>query len=340
MKKILNIAKYLLFAVIGIFLFWKVYKDQPIDELLEAAKEINYWWILLTLVIGIFSHIARALRWEIALQSNDISARKDNLFYSVMVGYLANYALPRMGEITRAAVLKKYNGVSFTKGFGTIVTERIVDLIILLIFTFFIFIFQRDVITKFLLENPSVSENVKKIFSLNNILIVSISLTVIILAYFFFITKIKPNSKILGKIKEKLTSFKVSVFSIFKLKRPLLYVLYSILIWVLYYLSFYFAFPAFKFFDEIEIGHLIAFTVYVMASYGMVAPVQGGIGAYHFMVISTLIIYGVGTTDARLFALVVHGSQTILIIVTGFLSLIAMSFINKKIKNYGKTKIY
>jgi len=334
-KKIFNIAKYLLFIGIGIFIFWKVYKDQPIDELIDSASQVNYWWVAFALVIGVFSHIIRALRWDIALQSNNLKARKDNLFYSVMVGYLANYAFPRMGEISRAAVLKKYNNIPFTTSFGTIVTERLVDLIILLLFTLTVLIFQKDVISTFLLENPSISENVNKMISLENILIFSAIAIMSLLVYLFLITR-KTQNNLLEKVLKKLSELKIAILSIFKLKRPLLYIFYSILIWVLYYLGLYLALPGFSFYHELNLGHLAVFTVFVMGSYGMVAPIQGGLGAYHFMIISTLVIYGTDSVDARLFALIVHGTQTILIIILGFFSLIAMSTVNKKNNTNGQ----
>ena len=148
-RKLFDAFKFLAFISIGIFLFWKVYKDQPIDELIESAQNVNYWWISLGLLIGILSHYIRALRWGIALDSMGISARKDNLFHSVMVGYLANLAIPRMGEVSRAAVLKKYNQVPFSAGFGTIVSERIIDLLFLGIATLYVLIFENDIIISF-----------------------------------------------------------------------------------------------------------------------------------------------------------------------------------------------
>lgn len=331
-KKILNTLKFIIFIGIGVFLFWKVYKDQPIEDLVVSAKNTNYWWITLSIVVGIFSHIIRALRWDIALKSNKITARRDNLFYSVMIGYFANLAVPRMGEVTRAAVLKKYNNVPFSIGFGTIVTERLVDMLVLLCMTVLVILLQNNVLAEFIINNPSVSENLQNIFSVRNIIISGCTLIAAVLLYLAITSRDKKSNSLFGKIFGKLDSFKTALLSVFKLEKPALYIFYSILIWVLYFLGLYTACPAFDFFEVSSIGIMEALTVFVLASYGMVVPVQGGLGAYHFMVISTLIIYGVSDTDSRLFALIVHATQTLLSIVAGALSLVAIITVNKKRK--------
>ncbi len=328
-KKIINTVKFVAFISIGLFLFWKVYKDQPVDDLIAAAKNVNYWWIALASVIGILSHVVRALRWEIILSSLGIKTYKDNLFYAVMVGYLANLAIPRMGEVSRSAVLKNYNKVPFTTGFGTIVTERIVDVVIMLGLTFFVVLFHKDIILEFLRNNPAVSDNVRNLLSYRNLIIISILGVGALAGYLFLLVRSKKSDNILTKIFSKLNTFKEGLFSIFKVKRPFLYLFYSLLIWFLYYLMMYVSFPAFSFTGANEFTASSILVVFLMGSYAMLAPVQGGIGAYHFMVISTLIIYGVEDADARLFALIVHGINTVVIMLVGFLSLAMLPIANR-----------
>jgi len=330
-QKLFNVLKFLAFISIGIYLFWKVYKDQPIDELIESAQHVNYWWIGLGLLIGILSHFIRALRWGIALDSMGISARRDNLFHSVMVGYLANLVIPRMGEVSRAAVLKKYNQVPFSSGFGTIVSERIIDLLLLGAATVYVVLFENNIILQFFQNNPAISENVQALLSARNLIIISIVVLVAIIGYLFLMFKKGTEHSLLSKISIKLQTFKEGLFSIFKLNKPLLYILYSILIWLCYYLMLYVSFPAFSFSETMDFGAGAILVVFVLGSYGMVAPVQGGIGAYHFMVISALIIYGLDDSNARLFALIVHVSQTIMLIVVGLISLSVLPLINRKI---------
>jgi hypothetical protein len=328
-KKIVNTVKFVAFISIGLFLFWKVYKDQPVEDLIVAAKNVNYWWIALVSIIGISSHLVRALRWEIILSSMGIKTYKDNLFYAVMVGYLANLAIPRMGEVSRSAVLKKYNKVPFTTGFGTIVTERIVDVVIMLGLTFFVVLFHKDVILEFLRNNPAVSDNARNLLCTRNLVIMGVMGVLAIAGYLFLLARSKKSENILTKIFGKLNAFKEGLFSIFKVKRPVLYLFYSLLIWFLYYLMMYFSFPAFSFAGNIGFTANEILVVFLMGSYAMLAPVQGGIGAYHFMVISTLIIYGVDDADARLFALIVHGINTIVIMVVGFFSLAMLPIANR-----------
>ncbi len=333
-KKIVNTIKFILFIGIGIFLFWKVYKDQSIDDLINTSKNINYRWLVLAAIVSVGSHLIRALRWELALTSIGIKPSRSNLFHAVMIGYLANLAIPRLGEVSRSAVLKKYEKIPFTSGFGTIITERIVDVIIMLGITVLVIFYNDSFFSKFLTNNPSVSEKFQALFSTKNTIIVTLFFLITVGAYLLILKHSEKTQSQIKKIFEKITSFKEGLFSIFKIKHPFLYIVYSLLIWFMYFAVICLTFNAFVFVGGINLTLNQMLVVFLMGSYAMLAPVQGGIGAYHFMVIASLVIYGINDTDARLFALIAHGVSTIVVVVFGFVSLILLPVYNKnRVKN-------
>ncbi|GAB4284753.1 MAG: lysylphosphatidylglycerol synthase transmembrane domain-containing protein [Marinilabiliales bacterium] len=327
-KKIINVLKFVFFLAAGLFLFWIVYKDQDFEQLSKALKNIDYLWIIFGLILGIISHLIRAIRWQMLAHSLDYKPSFINSFLSVMVGYLVNLGIPRMGEVSRAAVIKRYEKIPFSQSFGTIVLERIIDLLILILLTAIVFIFRYDLFVDFLNNNPAVGEKFRNINFSNTFLILTGSF--IVLGVFLMIVLRNQLRKTLvyQKTKDLLKKFIQGLKSVGSLKSLPLFLIYSFLIWLMYYLMLYICFDAFDFTSDL--GLWAALVVFVFGSYGMVAPVQGGIGAWHFMVIGTLFLFGIQDADARVFALVVHGSQTLMLLVVGLLSLLALPIINKR----------
>ncbi len=328
-KTLLQSARLLFFVGLGVFLFWKVYKDQPRGELLEAARKIDYGWLFLAATISLLSHIVRAIRWRIVFQSINRPVSNSLLYHSVMIGYLANYALPRMGEVSRAAVLKKYKDIPFTVGFGTIITERIVDMVIMLIITLLGVYLQGDFFVRFIHDNPAISDRVGAILSLRNILIMAF-LTILGVATLLLLTRNSKTYKgVVEKVVTKIKTFKEGLFSLFTLNQPFRYIGYSILIWALYFLGMVATLPSFYplGMDSVSITQLLL--VFIMGSYAMLAPVQGGIGAYHFMVIASLVIFGVDDSTARLFALVIHGISTVVVVLGGIISIAVLGYLKR-----------
>ncbi len=246
-----------------------------------------------------------------------------------MIGYLANYALPRMGEVSRAAVLKKYKDIPFTVGFGTIITERIVDMVIMLIITLLGVYLQGDFFVRFIHDNPAISDRVGAILSLRNILIMAF-LTILGVATLLLLTRNSKTYKgVVEKVVTKIKTFKEGLFSLFTLNQPFRYIGYSILIWALYFLGMVATLPSFYplGMDSVSITQLLL--VFIMGSYAMLAPVQGGIGAYHFMVIASLVIFGVDDSTARLFALVIHGISTVVVVLGGIISIAVLGYLKR-----------
>ncbi|MFH2094569.1 MAG: lysylphosphatidylglycerol synthase transmembrane domain-containing protein, partial [Bacteroidota bacterium] len=250
-----------------------------------------------------------------------------NSFFSVMISYFANLALPRFGEVTRAIVIKKYEKIPFTESFGTIVLERIIDLFALFILTGIVLIFRFDVLSGFIRHNPAAGDKFAD-FEFSYTWIIYFAALLILGTGGFLILRHKIRHTVFyKKISDLVRKFLDGIKSIKKIKNLPAFLLHTVFIWTMYFMMLYVTFFAFDF-----TNHLTPFTaliVFVFASYGMVAPVQGGIGAWHFMVIGTLAVFQIGNEEAGIFAFVVHGAQTLMLVVLGLISFIGMPVFNK-----------
>ncbi len=323
-QNIVKTLKFLSFFLLGVFIFWMVYKDQDISKIKNVlTNEVNYLWIAISLFLGLLSHISRTIRWNLIIEPLGHKPRLLNTFLAVMIGYLMNLALPRMGEISRCGVLARYEKIPFTKLVGTVVLERLIDVIVLLLLLLLVVVTQFGQVLGFLDNNPDVKDKLEKVIY-SPVLLVFLGL--IFLSVWILRHKIKQSSvvqKILGLVNQFVEGFR----SILKMKRVGAFIFHSLFIWFLYYLMLYVVFFSFGFTSNLPA--LAGLTVFVLGSFGMVAPVQGGIGAWHFMVIEGLALYGVGKADGKVFALVAHGSMTILLIILGLISLLVLPFVNE-----------
>jgi uncharacterized protein (TIRG00374 family) len=331
-QNILKTLKFVSFFLLGIFIFWMVYKDQDFKRIKSIlTNDVNYFWIVVSLFLGLLSHISRTIRWNLLIEPLGRKPRILNTFLAVMVGYLMNLALPRMGEISRCGVIARYEKISFTKLVGTVVLERLIDVLMLLVLLAIVVLTQFGQVLEFLKNNPEVNEKLRKvIFS-----------PILIGGLFFFLAvlwmsrhKIRESSltkKVMGFVGQFVEGFR----SIGKMKKKGSFIFHSVFIWVLYYLMTYLIFFSFGFTSHL--GPLAGLTVFVLGSFGMVAPVQGGIGAWHFMVIEGLALYGVDKADGKVFALLAHGTSTLMLIVLGLIGLIALPFVNEREDVLGKS---
>jgi uncharacterized protein (TIRG00374 family) len=324
-KTVIKILKFLIFFTLGIFIFWLIYKDQDIERIKSVLKnEVNYFWIFVSLFIGLISHISRTLRWGLMIEPVSHKPRIINTFMAVMIGYLMNMALPRMGEISRCGVLSRYEKISFTKLFGTVVAERLIDVISLLLLLLVVIFSQFGQMIRFLKHNPEIQNKLTGVFTSPALII---AFVVFIILAFLFRNTFK-QTKIFRKVVALLQNFKEGFISIRLIKRKGWFWFHSAFIWFCYYLMLYAIFFAFDFTSHLN--PIAGLTTFVFASFGMVAPVQGGIGAWHFMAIEALSLYGVAYENGVIFAFVAHTSMTVMIILIGIISMLVLPFINRR----------
>lgn len=319
-------VQFIFFLLLGAFILWWLYKDQDANELLQILKnQVHYGWIVLALFIGLLSHVSRTIRWQMMIEPFGQRPNFINTFLSVLIGYLANLAIPRMGEVSRCAVLSKYEDVSFTKLLGSVVAERVLDIISLLISLLLVLIFQGKILFS-LSEKDFDFSKIQHFFSTPTPYII---LILVVGAIYLLRNKI-GQWKFIYKIKEVWRKFKEGFLSFKNIKNKPNFILHSILIFFFYFLMMYVNFKAFPFTEHLS--GLAGLTVFVFGTLGMVAPVQGGIGPWHFMVIVSLMAYGIGESEAGVFALIVHGALNLMIVIFGLISMLILPFLNSKSK--------
>ncbi|MBR3519480.1 MAG: flippase-like domain-containing protein [Paludibacteraceae bacterium] len=326
-KENIKTALKVIFSLgLGILIFWYVYKDWDVDTLMDNLRGVRIIWIIIPLFIALLSHFLRAVRWKMLIDPLGKEVNLWNVYGAVMAGYCINYAVPRAGEIARCGLVKKYEGVPFTELLGTLIVDRSVDIIVEGLVILLTIALQYSEIMQ-LAEQYHLIEGAIGLLS-NPITWIII---ILLIALPFLFRKAIKNTKIYAKIKEMLTNVVNGLKSVLKLEHKGLFILYSILIFVCYYFMFYLCFFAFDYTEDLSM--LCGLTAFVMGSLGIIAPVQGGLGAWHVLVIGTLVTYGVYEDQAGSFALLVHGSQTLMLISVGILAMALMFYFNKKKTN-------
>ncbi len=324
-KKILNILKYTAFTALGVLLFWLVYRGQDFTQIWYTLRnEVNYFWVVLSLVFGLLSHISRTLRWKIALEPMGYKPSTLNSFITIMIGYFMNLLLPRMGEFVRCGTMSKYEKIPFTKLFGTVFTERIVDVLMLLILTVIMAGIEVDKVAEFARSNPEVVKNLQEILH-NPILWIGF---IVAIAAFVIYVKLSKKRKSQNKIAKIFTDFAEGIKSILAMKRYKAYIAHTIFIWLMYFAMLYVVFFAFDFTSHLK--PVAGMTTFIAGSFGMAAPVQGGIGAWHFMVEKALEVYGIASENGKIFALLAHTSMNAMIIILGALCVVFLPIVNRK----------
>ncbi|MCD6556245.1 MAG: flippase-like domain-containing protein [Bacteroidales bacterium] len=327
-KTIKKIIQIIIFFSVGIGIFWLVYRKQDMAVLKNALLHADYFWIIVSLFLGILSHISRAMRWNLLIYPLGYKPKVINSFFSVMIMYLSNMAIPRSGEIVRCGVLGKTENIPVSKLLGTVFTERIIDFILLFILLAIVLMTQMHVVLEMLEKNPEINSNLNNLLSSTPIL-AGIFVLFIVLLFVLYRFKHKiQHLKIYQKLRDLIKGFAAGIKSILKMERRFEFIAHSVFIWVMYFMMIYIVFKSFHFTENLSL--LSGLTVFVMSAFGMVAPSPGGIGTWHFMVIQTLMIYGVTKSDAGAFAFASHESMTILMIIVGVLSIILLPIVNKK----------
>ena len=251
------------------------------------------------------------MRWEQTLQPLGEHPKKANCIDAIFISYAANLIIPRMGELTRCGVLNKTDGVNFSKALGTVVTERIIDTVCILLITAVTFFLQMPVFMRFF------SETGTKVPSLSHLLSTPwfyVSLFCVIGAFILLYYLIKVFG-LPRKVRALILGIWKGVLSVGKVANPPLFVCYTILIWVCYLLHFYLTFYCFDF--SSHLGLLAGLVMFVGGTFAVIVPTPNGAGPWHFAVITMMMLYGVSNADAATFALIVHAIQTLLVIVLG-----------------------
>ncbi|HYX08779.1 MAG TPA: lysylphosphatidylglycerol synthase transmembrane domain-containing protein [Bacteroidales bacterium] len=330
-KSLLNILKFLAFLSLGIVLLYFAFKGIKFQQLVKAFQSVNYWWVLLSLVFAFIAYASRAYRWSLLIEPLGYSPTFSNSFYSLMIGYLANFAFPRIGEITRCGTLSRTEKIPVDSLIGTVIIERATDLLSLLTlliilivakFNFFGSFFNKNIFNPFY-------EKVAATFNFSVVIWIFIfsSILLFILLYFIFRARL-AKLLFVKKTKKAIKGILSGIKTVYTMKKRGQFLLHTVLIWVMYWLMTYvvvFAIPATS-----DLTMVDGLFLLVIGGLGMSAPVQGGIGAYHWIVSLGLTIYGIPRADGLAFATISHESQSLFAIALGTMSFLVLFFAKKK----------
>jgi uncharacterized protein (TIRG00374 family) len=329
LKSIGPIIKYILLLAVAGLLLWLAFRGQDLRAIGQQLLNANYTWVLLSVIVSILAHYARALRWKMLIKPLGFAPSNANMFHSVMIGYLANLAVPRMGEVSRCGVLTRTDKIPLNSLIGTVIIERIIDVLFLLGILFLSIIIEYNTIQGFLFKNI-IDPFVNKFQNAYSYIYIIVILIVLILAFVFILKKYHQkllSNKVYKKIWEILLGFRDGILSVLKLEKKGLFILYSVFIWLMYTLSTWLCFFAIEPTSQLSLSS--ALFIMAVGGIGMSAPVQGGIGAYEAAIQLALLVYGINSSDGLIYATLNHSSQILSILLVGSISLLFI-FINYK----------
>lgn len=311
-KKILKIGIPLLLAI---FFGWYTFSKIPVSTIIPYFKDANYSWIVLGVFFGFLSHLSRGYRWQYLLEPMGYKIKLPNSIMAVFITYLANYGIPRSGEVLRAAVLTNYDDVPFEKSFGTIVAERVADLVVMLGIIGITLVIQFDYILNLLEQS----------FQPKKLIIAGVIGLFIFIVIYLYIKR--SQTKFALKVKTFLKGLLEGVTSIFKMKHKWAFIFHTLFIWGMYVLMFYVTTFALKDLEGVSIGAILI--AFIAASF-TIAATNGGIFFYPLAVQAALGIFGIDETAGFAFGWIMWSSQTLMIIILGSISFIYLPIYNRK----------
>ncbi len=320
LKKIINVLKYIVSIAVAAVLLYFAFRNVDFTEFWQKAKLVNYWWVFGSIVLSYVAYWLRAYRWNLLLMPLGFSHLTTNrTTVAVLIGYLANLALPRLGEVTRCGILKRNEGVPMANSFGSVITERIIDVISLFVLILFTLLIEYDTLISFFSSAFSGLSNVEGLAWKGALVLIGIALLGGLLIYI----GIKSG----GKFKELVRQLLEGIFSLRKVQNFPAFILSTILLWVVYYFMSYvivFAVP-----ETSSLSWQAGVVLLVTSGVALAIPVQGGFGTYHTMVSGMLLLYGIDKTNGVFFATLLHTSQVVAMAVFGGIAVLVSFFLKK-----------
>jgi glycosyltransferase 2 family protein len=321
-KGILQTLKFIAFLAVGITLLWFAFRNVNFAKLAVDLKEADYSWLFLSILFGLFAYVSRARRWIILINPLGFNPSLRNSFYALMTGYLANLALPRIGEITRCVALGKKEKIPVDQLIGTVVVERTIDFISLLLIMIILIFTSSDQISLFLKESilMPIQQKVFSIFGVTWILWVILFTLMIVSLYLMIrykknLRKIRFFSKMFDLARGIINGLK----TITNLKRKWEFIFHTVFIWINYSLMTWVVVFSLESTSQLTYGNSIF--ILVIGGLAMSAPVQSGLGAFHYIVSrGLLIVNGIPIEDGLAYALLTHESQLIFVSIIGTIS--------------------
>lgn len=324
-KSINHIFKVTLSLLLGGAILYWMYRDFDFKRVEQVMfHEMNWWWMILSFPFGILAQAFRGWRWKQALEPVGEKTRASVAVNSIFLSYAVSLLVPRIGEFARCGVLKRWDNVAFPKSLGTVVTERAIDSLLVLIIIGLTLLSQFTIFDKFFQKTGTRVDQILAGFSSTGWIVTAVcGIAVLILAYFLV-----RNLSIYNKVRDMVHGLIEGVLSVRHVRNVPLFVFYTLAIWGSYFLHYYLTFFCFE--ATSHLGFDCAMVTFIVGSIAVIVPTPNGAGPWHFAVKTMLMLYGVAANDALFFVLIVHSIQTLLVVLLGIFAWLALNFTSKK----------
>lgn len=321
MQTMKNLLKFIMPLLLGGAILYWMYRGFDFHEIRHVVlHEMSWTWMLLSFPFGILAQMIRGWRWHQTLEPVGEHPRTSVSVNAVFLSYAASLVVPRIGEFTRCGVLKRWDDVSFPKALGTVVTERAIDTLLVLIITGLTILFEMSTFGTFFSKTGTSIDSLLHGFSLAGYLVSAVCLVAILVLVHFLLRRLS----IYNKVRTTLKGLWEGVVSLRQVRRVWLFVLLTLAIWASYFLHYYLTFFCFDFTRHLGIG--CALVTFIVGSIAVIVPTPNGAGPWHFAVKTMLILYGVQADEALFFVLIVHTVQTLLVALLGIWAWISLNF--------------
>jgi len=316
--------KFSLPLLVGLVLLFYAFKNVQLDDFLSKLNLTRYGWIIGSMLLSLVAYVSRAYRWQLLLSAADQKVSTFRLTLAVFVGYLANLAFPRLGEVVRCAVLKKTNQIPVSLSIGTVVTERIIDSLVLLFFLIIALLLEFDLIVTYF-------ENIFSTYHIPLDGILYAALTLLMIFSILVLVILRTHTPLSQRTKKMASEVLKGILTIKSIQSKSLFLITTTVMWLTYFLMSYMIFFALE--ETSSLSLTAGFMLLVSGGIALALPVQGGIGTYHAMIAMMLGLYGIENTTGLFLATLLHSSQILSVVIFGGISLVITLGIEKNNRN-------
>jgi uncharacterized protein (TIRG00374 family) len=334
-KSFLSAIKYILLLAIGVGLMYLAFHGHDLKKMLQDIESANYFWVLFSLFVSLLAYISRAMRWNMLIESLGYKPKLRNTYWALLFGYFANLAIPRLGEVSRCGALSRKEKIPFNELLGTVVIERVIDLLMLVVSIILVSILEFGLLRSFAVKAFTFHlypVHSSLLLFVNSWLFVALMLSpllLLIMLQLFFRWQQRNETATFKKISNLVLGIIRGFQTILKMKNNWKFVAHTFFIWTMYFIVSYvcfFAIPATS-----GLSPKDGLFIFCIGGMGMTAPVQGGFGIYHLLVSQALTLFGIPLSDGLVYATIVHTSQTLLVLLMGGISVIYFLNPNKNV---------
>ncbi|MEZ7971604.1 MAG: lysylphosphatidylglycerol synthase transmembrane domain-containing protein [Cyclobacteriaceae bacterium] len=316
--------KFSLPLLLGLVLLFYAFKNIQLDDFLSKLDQTRYEWVIGSMLLSSLAYVSRAYRWQLLLRAADQKVSTFRLTLAVFVGYLANLAFPRLGEVVRCAVLKKTNQIPVSLSIGTVVTERIIDSLVLLFFLIIALLLEFDLIVTYF-------ENIFSTYHIPLDGILYAALTLLMIFSILVLVILRTHTPLSQRTKKMASEVLKGILTIKSIQSKSLFLITTTVMWLTYFLMSYMIFFALE--ETSSLSLTAGFMLLVSGGIALALPVQGGIGTYHAMIAMMLGLYGIENTTGLFLATLLHSSQILSVVIFGGISLVITLGIEKNNRN-------